>query len=410
MTHGISRVLAAARSGRPAQEWLNARARIAEDREMALSVLHSQETVYGFSTFVGHLDSVASCAADQRRILDAHLVGVCMDASGAFLDLVSACKAEQLSQGGSGIREQTYEAILDSFTGESASGSWLASYSSADVVPAAWWATARVLPSLSELGAGDVICLINGSFFGGACAIVAAASAMYAISGALERLSPVAPLITLKDTVEVDVFRPFFADEKPVSVQLPVSLRDAAPAVLTLVRALRDSFDAIEGRLSRVSCNPLFADNGAHSQSSFLDFETTRSLRGLSLAVQLASGLVQRLITHQLDGSNPFGVQPPKIASAALLAGRTRSLPAFVGDDSRGVEDLRDLALLVASELYISVGVLRELCEIYDGSIGVPDERRSQAFVESLSRLVVPVVPPDLMSFAAQIALPHRPF
>jgi len=403
----IERVLTAATARRPAEAWLDARGRIVSDRANALRVVASGTPVYGFSTLLGHLDSVSSSgAADQQLLLDAHLVGPRSEASGTFLDLVSACKAEQLSHGGSGVREETYLAVLDAFGSLPARGAWLASYSSGDVVPAAWWASARVVDRLTEFDAGDVICLINGSFYGAAHAMGSASSALAAIVQVLARLSRTAPALSGVGVPEVDALRPYFLSHVAISVQRPVSLRDASPSVLTLVRAVRDAIDAVEHRLGAPSANPLFVGGETLSQSSFLDFETTRALRGLEMAVRLAAGLVQRMIVEGCDAATPAGVQPPKIAAAALVAHRSPGLASFVGDESHGIEDLRDLSLIASCELSAAVTVVETLLDIHDAALGAPGPTTVDEIAGVVAATVAPRVSPSLLATAARVRLP----
>lgn len=368
MTNALHRTLSAARLRAADPDWIAAAGRIEQERIDAEAVLDRGERVYGFTTMLGHLDDAPADAQAQEVLLSAHLVGPRDEAPAGMLDLLSAAKAEQLSHGGSGVRPTTYRAVLDAFGDEPAMGSWLSSYSSGDVVPAAWWASARVIPKIRPLAAGDVITLINGSFFAAAHASLAWAAATTALVEALRRYAAVAPVRSGTDP-DLAALARVFATEQRGDVQPPVSLRDAGPAVRTIVRALRDTAGAIDHRLGNVSANPVFENGHAHSQSSFLDFELTRALGGLQLAVQLASGIIQRLITHGVDADDPFGVQPPKISRALLLRDPVPGAYLFTGADSRGIEDVRDLALNASTEVLRSVETLRALLDIHDDAV-----------------------------------------
>lgn len=372
-TSSLTRVLAAAHRRLPADAWTDARATIQTQRSVVDSFLvETREPVYGFNTLVGHLDDQPSGDDVQDLILSAHLIGPRSLMSAHMLDLVTACAAERLHHGHTGISPTAYDAVLESMTGTAAEGAWTSSYSSGDVVPAAWWVAQRVEPHITQYRRGDVIALINGSFYGAALGIRALLVAGGQINRFLRRYSEVTPFVTLRQQVDGSVLQSFAPTTRHV-VQRPVSLRDAGPLVVYLLQSMTRVADAADARLRSPSGNPLFEfDHGtrAVSQNSFLDFRLSAALDGMIDAVRLAAGVTQRLIAHLVDDSTPAGVQPAKVARA-LLDGLDASLGAridVVGDQSHGVEDLRDVTTLRAGQVLVASQSLEQILDVYDAA------------------------------------------
>lgn len=323
--------------------------------------------MYGFNTLLGHLDAREQPVVDQAQLLAAHLVSQPEPIRAETVRLVTACKLEQLHHGGSGIHPASYRYVLDHFGHETdTSGCW-ASYGSGDVVPAAWW-THALDPDRNVLTQhmGDTITLINGHFFSTAIAIEVAERYLAFIGEVLDWLclrGVAGPnghgwhprVLPLWNSL------PHGAPRSDTA-QLPISLRDISP----LARALLNSGDvlatALEDRLSAVSANPLLvvdAEPRLISQNSYLGFGVTFALTQARQAGQLALGLVQRLLLHDSrsrithSSADQNLVQPPKIGRALVSAGlQGAALPAdFVGDESEGIEDVRDLGLTTARGL-----------------------------------------------------------
>lgn len=188
---------------------------------------------------------------------------------------------------------------------------------------------------------GDLISLINGSFF----------STGVSVHAALRTL----PVVAMFEEAYLHAID---SQQGAQRTQLSVSLRDAAPVLDEVHRALQQFGQAIEHRLTSPSANPLFvfSDDGvsADSQSSFLDFGLTSALRRMQSAVLLMISTWHRIILHTSDSMaesmspETAPVQPPKIAQAVVERAHLRATnaPRFGGDDSHGIEDLRDGSLL----------------------------------------------------------------
>jgi hypothetical protein len=379
----LKRVLAAL-AGESIAEWQGAESRIAADHEAVLRLLTERPDlpVYGFSTLLGHLDDVDG-RDSSRDLLRAHLLGPLTVLEGDVLRLISACKAEQLSHGGSGVSPDAYRVVRAAATetGPAAEGSWTTSYGSGDVVPAAWWmATLLGRSGLDPERPGEVIALINGTFVSTAATILAGA-----------RLADAAGrLLSALDAASGATLKAF-----PDGRQRPVSLRDPEPVVAAVTSALADLGAAADRRLAGPSANPLFEVEGAQarprSQSSFLDYRATWALTAATQATLLAIGAAQRIAEHVTrsrlaESPDPALVQPPKVLQAilerALVVGG--ALPGrFSGADSDGVEDLRDLSLISALRLLDLVADLEQALPVL-AALGIPvgaDPRPTQAFL-----------------------------
>lgn len=368
----IAAVLAACHSRRPDAHWTRSVNALAAERAKVEAMLARGATVYGFTTMLGHLDHHGRSpdVVREQALLAAHLVGATEPLAPATARLVTACKLEQLAAGGSGIHSQTYASIVDAFSSqnEGMRGCWQ-SYGSGDVVPAAWWLQSLVDAGGVSIGrSGDVIALINGHFFSTAIAIESAlrfadlVGATLAVLTSHARREPLAAGWDDRALAAWESFAPKPNDNRPT--QLPVSLRDTEPTARVLLNAVVHLTDAIEARLAGPSANPLFVNSNAgieaRSQSSFLDFGLTIALTEARQAALIALGILQRVahhLTSELQAAAPEPrqelVQPPKIAAAYLTSAlMSATLPGdFVGDESDGIEDLRDLSLFSARAL-----------------------------------------------------------
>lgn len=385
----LGRVLRFVESDRPAPEWVGARPKIVAEREAVEALIADAATppIYGFTTLLGHLDDTRSQAEDQRQLLREHLVGATWTMPGEFLQLVTGCKAEQLHHGGSGIHPATYDRVLGATRIPDAAGSWLSSYGSGDVVPAAWWCAAALTAHAESLHQGDLIALINGHFYSTAAGVVVAGRLVDTVSEFLGAYAAAAvaggsEILGHDDPAVGRILSLFPRSRGDQHRQLPVSLRDARVVVRPIVTHLARLFETIAGRLAAPSANPIFGEEDgavrARSQSSFLDVQLTLEMTNAIQIVQLLCGVTQRLIEHHVSGwAGPEAkVQPPKVAKAyleqaQLLAG---VLPSrFTGTDSQGVEDLRDLSLLTAVGALRVTDVLREELALATGVLGPVD-------------------------------------
>jgi histidine ammonia-lyase len=395
MSTAIGRVLSAAREAAPADAWVKATELLADERAAIEQMLYDDPDlrVYGFNTLLGQLDNVEAVESNQHLLLQAHLIGRTVPITGVLPDLILSTKLEQLSHGGSGLHPETYQAVLGGYLGPDAEvlGAWSDSYSSGDVVPAAWWIqhlqTSR--PEL-RLRSGDLIALLNGNFISTAFALRASVRLLDYLARFLgkaieivqsgrvgvlaERGEWLAELIAADLPVDSHLLR------AGANLQAPVSMRDMASYVSpigTVVDALRD---AVDRRLSTFSGNPTFSSSGGQmrhaSQASFLDLNLSMALTSAIQLTHFCMGAVQRFVQHVCDtrkGRLPLDymrfVQPPKIASALLVEADTKhgTLPAkFQLAESEGIEDQADLSLSIAQSLAELVYLANDQLAILD--------------------------------------------
>lgn len=382
----LTRVISAIAGAPPVSEWNSHLLTVERERVLIDQALDSGALgwVYGFSSLLGHMDHESVSADSQQRVLDQHLVGPVQTMPVTLWHSALACKIEQHSSGGSGVRPEVLRALIGHCAERhSPRGNWVYSYGAGDVVQGAWLVSylCKQSPTLMT-ERGDLISLINGSFF-------STGAAIHAVLGALPALAR---------------FEQAYARsiECKTRTQLPVSLRDAAPVIEEVHDALRQFGQAAEDRLSRPSANPLFVvtdgEVSAHSQSSFLGFAVTAALRRMQSATLLVISLWQRLILHTSDRITEalppaeVPVQPPKIAQAVVERAylRAAGAPRFGGDDSHGVEDLRDGSLLQVEVLAALLGECRAQESIWEALVGShgddsPDGD-SRAFIEKAMR------------------------
>lgn len=376
----IGRVLSAARDGTPAESWVHAAELVSGQRAAIEQMLHDDPDlrVYGFNTLLGHLDNVGAVESNQHTLLKAHLIGRTVPITGVLPDLILSVKLEQLSHGGSGLHPETYQAVLDSFRGPDVEvlGAWSDSYSSGDVVPAAWWIKhlQQANPEL-KLHSGDLIALLNGNFISTAFALRAGEELL----GYLARFLGKAIEVVRPGRIGVlaeggDWLAEVIAGDLPVdshllragaNLQAPVSMRDMATYVSPISTAVDTLRSAVESRLAAFSGNPTFSTSGGRmrhaSQASFLDLNLSMALTSAIQLTHFCMAAAQRFVQHVCDtrkGRRPLEymrfVQPPKIASALLAEAGSKygTLPArFQFAESEGIEDQADLSLSIAQSL-----------------------------------------------------------
>ena len=347
--------------------------------------------MYGFNTLLGHLDTVAAVEANQHLLHHAHLIGRTTPITGRLPDLILATKLEQLSHGGSGLHPATYRVVLDSFTGPCAevTGAWRASYSSGDVVPAAWWIQhLRVINPALRFRSGDLIALLNGNFVSTAFALHAVIRLVDYLAEFLVRATEIAQpgrVVApdrdwLTEAVRADLPRAGGMPSDGDHVQPAVSVRDLATyfaPISTTVDALRT---AIHARLSTFSGNPTFRYFGREirhtSSASFLDLNLSLALTSGIQLTHFCMAAIQRFTQHLCDTQTQLPaldymhfVQPPKVSSALVVEAGAKhgTLPSrFQLAESEGIEDQADLSLSIAQSLADVVRLAQEQIAVLD--------------------------------------------
>ncbi|HLV04997.1 aromatic amino acid lyase [uncultured Georgenia sp.] len=376
----LTRVARSLVERRPADRWVEATHRVdTERRAIEEFIAAGTGHAYGFTTLLGHLDSGTMAAEEQVQVLGAHLVEPSWPAPPELRTLLVATKLEQLHHGGSGVHGATYRALLDAATRSTAPvlGGWTTSYGSGDVIPAAWLVHDLRTTTAPDLlrHPGDLIALINGSFVSTGFSIAAVIALVEQVGTFLDAWLPYCARPTPTGPLD-DLHPQPSAEPLDFTGQAPVSLRDSRPVLDVVVSTVDRLGDSVERRLARPSANPLWSTSSGTarplSQSSFLDF---RLALDLAAAVELAAvvaGHWQRLIEHvcaALERRDPTRapVQPPKAAQAVLeqVVGASGAPRRYSGQDSRGVEDVRDMTLLHAQTLHSHVARLGALAVVW---------------------------------------------
>jgi hypothetical protein len=388
----LNRVLESFATRSPNPAWIEATSLVLDERALVDASLASADAapVYGFTTRLGHEDSLALSVEEQRDLLRDHLVGPASWAPAEWRHLLAATKAEQLHHGGSGVHPDAYRAVLGALgRGGAIEGNWVNSYSCGDVVPGAWFA-ADLLADHGDLltHPGDLITIINGHYISTSLSLVATASLARSVAALLAAWLPGSGAAEAQPLSGAPSQWQGQAGASPL--QAPISLRDPDPVLAAVNRTFGAIGAALEARLGSPSCNPRFAPTPAGvravSQSSFLDYELTFALTNALQLAALTAGLWQRLIQHRCDqpageGEVSHRIQAPKTAQGLVERVRLAAqLPtAFSGFDSQGIEDLRDLSLSTAqmlSRLSVLLGDFEEIWATTGARVPAADVRQ----------------------------------
>lgn len=370
---------------------------IRQQRASVEKYVSQGNSVYGFSTLLGHLDHVAGGDDSQKKLIDGHLVGSQSPMSPRRFRTVSYVKLAQLSLGGSGISPETFKTILSRAAtwDETAFGNWTGSYSSGDVVQGAWWAYNIIGDTIKrgEVPAGDVIALINGDFFSTGVALDVSTHLRELFLRTLKVACLLGSSERLANGVAINKADHYTVTRKaalwPHGVQPPVSLRDITPVVELIKNSYGSLMDTINSSIERPSGNPLFSFNGGrvqhHSQSSFLNFDLSQALLGATDAVQKVSSHIQRYIQHYCamaadqieDQDSVVFVQPPKVAAGILAriygVNAQGTIPVLA--ESHGIEDVCDESLRRADVLEQAIDHAMELIKIFDDCVDQAQRR-----------------------------------
>ena len=370
---------------------------IRQQRASVEKYVSQGNSVYGFSTLLGHLDHVAGGDDSQKKLIDGHLVGSQSPMSPRRFRTVSYVKLAQLSLGGSGISPETFKTILSRAAtwDETAFGNWTGSYSSGDVVQGAWWAYNIIGDTIKrdEIPAGDVIALINGDFFSTGVALDVSRHLRELFLRTLKAACLLGSSERLSNGVALNNSDHYTVTRKtalwPYGVQPPVSLRDITPLVELIKNSYGSLMDTINSSIERPSGNPLFSFTDKtvqhHSQSSFLNFDLSQALLGATDAVQKVSSHIQRYIQHYCamaadqieDQDSVVFVQPPKVAAGILAriygVNAQGTIPVLA--ESHGIEDVCDESLRRADALEQAIDHAMELIKIFDDCVDQAQRR-----------------------------------
>lgn len=346
-------------------DWWSRLPLITAEREAVEAFMAGGGQAYGFTTLFGHLDSIHRGTEGISQLYQGHLVGNPEVLDPQLARGILTMKLCQLSNGGSGISQSTFEQLLTRFSSdlEDVRMDLAASYGSGDVVPGAWFVKS-MFGGADSLAAGDLMALINGAYVPAGVVL-----------GALSRVRTVfGRAVSLVSEVAV------FARNYEDGVQLPVSLRDTEPLEAILSSGLVQLENAVQGAANRQSANPMFSFDGENAQprsnSSFLDFELSLAIAGAIEGLRVASAYLvaaTRFVAklgedNAPDLDKPAFVQLPKV-SKAYSDGLSQTQPPYAQAESQGVEDISDGGLIRARTLLRCLDAVSEQTNLLEQAL-----------------------------------------
>lgn len=385
MMEDLRSVFEALATARPEPGWVEAARTIARERVLVDELVASgYESVYGFNTFFGPLDDRGLLLGQQADLLRAHLVGRPEELSSPEWTALLAVRTHETALGSTGCSPEAFDRLLSCWSqarGVGGVADLRASYSSGDVVPAAWlvrgWFGGTTLPRV-----GDAIALINGNFVSTGLALVAFSE----VGLLLRRMTHMA--LSMGGGADVSTEgRPqdferlvehwgmTLPEASHDRVQRSVAQRDVMTSMNGVYRSLVHYAIALDERLSRPSGNPLFDFRAGRarvvSQSSFLGPELAFQTVALRRAVLFGASVIVRLASLRFEEKwtkegDPKYVQRPKVALAKLLTASAEAgaFAGYTGAESGGVEDLWDYSLAEVNALRHLVGRIDEVLEM----------------------------------------------
>lgn len=382
--------------------------------------------IYGFDSLLGPLDTHAAQTNAQQLLLRWHLIGEPQQIDQRIGRWLTACKLKQLTNGGSGISASSYATIIEAFS-DSKTNYCIdldASYSSADVVPGAWWTLSVLGDKAWNLPTGNLIALISGNFIAlgmlsydcelYASELVRLLSVFHAVHQRVDILSAARQQAARMSSKAIKQPEPYghstdcilseiiqamqmaeLADRRP---QESVLMRDSTPMLRSIIHSLQTAISHLEAAYARPSANPLFIfENGnvrVLSQSSFLDFDDAQAASTLSHGVMLMSRWIQRMLKticerkleEPDETDNPQWIQYPKVALGYVLniEARVANPIQLTGDESGGVEDLWDGGLIAANILQEQLNILHKLCDILIECLEEAGDKRIECTIDDV--------------------------
>lgn len=343
--------------------WEGSIARVVAEWEQVSRYRTESTSTYGYSVLPGHLDHLEVAPGRlEEWLLSSHALPTSGfgQYSSRQVRWIGYTKINQLAMGGTGISPLVFERLMEVVQDPDFEPSVprCSSYSSGDVIPAAHWA----LDALGFLqgGAGDYcesllpgdsMALMNGSFVsvGLSCAL-------------LERVKSALDLLASRAATGEQTYRSLTQGQ---NVQMPVSLRAVNSVMESGWSQLRVLERACLGALERQSGNPLYQDGRPRSQASFLDFETSFAVSGVTEWLLLFAWSATQRTKHiaiaaqkslSADESNGTSMeallrmsQIPKLGQAQLERMRhEHGMRPFAsgGETSKGIEDLWSYGLM----------------------------------------------------------------
>lgn len=393
------------RSGRVLAELSEARSHIAEQYQAFEDIMAADAPphIYGVNTLPGHREGEPMPAdfasSYQRNLIHNH----CLPQT-EFVDMETAhfihlAKCLTISAGGALISPDLYQILLDlsedhDFAPQIPAG---ASYSSGDVIPAAYWARSVLAARPDyDLKPGEGMALINGAFVHIGTALAGFSRLEKAWTTYLDTTRQFLMRVPANDAFLTHASHPrveaalrFITETSrypaPGDLQPPVSVR-AIPQTLSAFHTSIDGFAReLLNTLSQPSSNPRIGKTGQGEtrilpSGSFVAPSLSLATGQLIDSIlMLGWTLVRRMeyfLSGQVEGvprdgtgpSDPIGlIQWPKLAAANLEHMRmlnSRRVFASGGATSYGVEDFWTHGMIVAQQLLGCLDTLMDILEL----------------------------------------------
>ncbi len=401
----LAELISDIRSGRVLAELSEARAHIAEQYQAFEDIMAADAPphIYGVNTLPGHREGEPMPAdfasSYQRNLIHNHCLTQTEFVDGETAHFIHLAKCLTISAGGALISPDLYQILLDlsadpDFAPQIPAG---ASYSSGDVIPAAYWARSVLAARPDyDLKPGEGMALINGAFVHIGTALAGFSRLEKAWTTYLDTTRQFLRHVPANDAFLTHASHPrveaalrFITETSgypaPGDLQPPVSVR-AIPQTLSAFHTSIAGFAReLLASLSQPSSNPRIGKTGQG------DVRILPSGSFVAPSLSLATGqvidsvlmlgwtLVRRMeyfLSGQVEGvardgtgpNDPIGlIQWPKLAAANLEHMRmlhSRRVFASGGATSYGVEDFWTYGMIVAQQLSGCLDTLMDILEL----------------------------------------------
>tara|TARA_R100001244_G_scaffold6474_5_gene7685 strand:- start:740 stop:2101 length:1362 start_codon:yes stop_codon:yes gene_type:complete len=434
----LAELISDIRSGRVLAELSEARAHIAEQYQAFEDIMAADAPphIYGVNTLPGHREGepmpVDFASSYQRNLIHNH----CLPQT-EFMDRETArfihlAKCLTISAGGALISPDLYQILLDlsedpEFAPQIPAG---ASYSSGDVIPAAYWARSVLAARPDyELKPGEGMALINGAFIHIGAALAGFAHLEKAWTTYLETTRQFLMRVPANDAFLAPVAQPrveaalcFITEASrypaPGDLQPPVAIRAIPQTLSAFHTAIAGFARELLNTLSQPSSNPRIGKTGQGEtrilpSGSFVAPSLSLATGQLIDSIlMLGWTLVRRMeyfLSGQVEGvardgtgpNDPLGlIQWPKLAAANLEHMRmlhSRRVFASGGATSYGVEDFWTYGMIVSRQLSDCLEQLQDIMDmeqsvqrqtsndrsIQAGETGDPGEARASRLLKA---------------------------
>jgi len=401
----LAELISDIRSGRVLAELSEARSHIAEQYQAFEDIMAADAPphIYGVNTLPGHREGEPMPAdfalSYQRDLIHNHCLPQTEFVDRETAHFIHLAKCLTISAGGALISPDLYQILLDlsadpEFAPQIPAG---ASYSSGDVIPAAYWARSVLAARPDyELKPGEGMALINGAFVHIGTALAGFERLEKAWTTYLETTRQFLMRVPANDAFLAPVAQPrveaalcFITEASrypaPGDLQPPVAIRAIPQTLSAFHTAIAGFARELLNTLSQPSSNPRIGKTGQGEtrilpSGSFVAPSLSLATGQLIDSIlMLGWTLVRRMeyfLSGQVEGvardgtgpNDPLGlIQWPKLAAANLEQMRmlhSRRVFASGGATSYGVEDFWTYGMIVSRQLSDCLQQLQDIMDM----------------------------------------------